>query len=236
MTFASEGFSLQGVLCQRYISARESAHFNETACTIPMAMLATSACISMARTARRMLPRSFSNVMEARGDGSVFFSEMIQLGQRLRPETVGKTAYLLFQFPEHRFYAESVAIQADDSLRIQIQPGADKDAVGRPHLYQNKPEGLVQLLSPQKVDAVKADILQFSVHFDPGRDKGTLHCFEQCRNLDAFALKAWSTFLAGDSWRWLTIGDTGFLGLRNHLHAERIPLVLFPQCHECWNR
>lgn len=55
---------------------------------------------------------------------------------------------LLLQLPEHAFDPETVAVEPYDGQRVQCQAGAYQDALDSVHLDQDKPQFLVQLLSP----------------------------------------------------------------------------------------
>ena len=70
---------------------------------------------------------------------------------------------LLLQFTERAFNPEPVAVEPDDGQRLQRQAGACQDALDAIHLHQHEPQLLVQLLAPQQVDAVIADVFLFAI-------------------------------------------------------------------------
>ena len=70
------------------------------------------------------------------------------------PEMITKRPGLLLQLPEGAFNPKTVTIQTDDGKWFQLQAGACQDALDPIHFHQDKAQLLIELLSPEQINAV----------------------------------------------------------------------------------
>ena len=80
---------------------------------------------------------------------------------------IAECARLLLQLTECAFDPELVAVKPDNGQRIQCQTGACQDTLDAVHFHQHKPQLLVELLSPQQVNAVITDGFRFAIKLYP---------------------------------------------------------------------
>ena len=79
---------------------------------------------------------------------------------------ITKRPGLLLQLPEGAFNPKTVTIQTDDGKWFQLQAGACQDALYPIHFHQDKAQLLIELLSPEQINAVVTYGFLLPIEFD----------------------------------------------------------------------